>query len=48
VAALDKSSSAVTIETALNQFGATIHQLTFLGIPVRIQDVLTIAEARVV
>jgi hypothetical protein len=48
VAALDTSNSAVTIETALNQFGATIHQLTFLGIPVRIQDVLTIAEARVV
>ena len=48
VAALDKSNGAVTIEPAINQFGKTIHQLTFLGIPVRLQDVLTIAEAQVV
>lgn len=48
IAALDKSNSAVTIEEGLNQFGRTIHQLTFLGIPVRLQDVLTVAEARVV
>jgi hypothetical protein len=48
VAALDKSNSAVTIEEGLNQFGRTIHQLKFLGIPVRLQDVLTVAEARVV
>jgi hypothetical protein len=47
VAALDKSNSAVTIEEGLNQFGRTIHQLTFLGIPVRLQDVLTVAEAQV-
>ncbi|MBL4664319.1 MAG: hypothetical protein JKY22_12380 [Flavobacteriaceae bacterium] len=48
VAALDKSSSAVTIEKAINQFGRNIHQLMFLGVPVRLQDVLTIAEAQVV
>jgi len=48
VAAMDKSASAVTIEKAVNQFGDTIHQLTFLGIPVRLVDTLTIAEARVV
>lgn len=48
IAALDKSNSAVMIEPALNQFGRTIHQMTFLGIPVRLQDVLTVAEARVV
>jgi hypothetical protein len=48
VAALDKSNSAVTVEAALNQFGNTIHQLTFLGIPVRLQDVLLTNEARVV
>lgn len=48
VAALDKSNSAVTIEEALNQFGSTIHEIRFLGVPVRIQDVLTVAEARVV
>lgn len=47
VAALDKSSSAVTIEPALNQFGATIHQMMFLGHPVRIVDALTEAEAQV-
>ena len=48
VAALDKSNSAVTIEPAINQFGRSIHQMMFLGIPVRLQDVLTVAEARVV
>ena len=48
IAALDKSSSAVTIEPAINQFGKTIHEMRFLGIPVRLQDVLTISEERVV
>jgi hypothetical protein len=48
IAALDKSNSAVTIEPGLNQFGKTIHDIMFLGIPVRIQDVLTVAEERVV
>lgn len=48
VMALAKSSSAVTIEAALNQFGNTIYEMRFLGIPVRLNDVLTIAETRVV
>ena len=48
VMALDTSNSAAMIEPALNQFGNTIQQLTFLGIPVRLVDTLTIAEARVV
>lgn len=45
--ALDKSSSVVTIEPALNQFGKEIHQLRFLGIPVGINDALTNAESQV-
>lgn len=48
IAALDKSNSAVTVEDALNQFGNTIQELRFLGIPVRLNDVQTNAEARVV
>lgn len=47
VAALDKSNNAVTIEPALNQFGETIHNMMFLGVPVRLVDVLTIAEEQV-
>jgi hypothetical protein len=48
IAALDKSSSAVTIEPSINQFGDTIHTMRFLGIPVRIVDALINTEARVV
>jgi hypothetical protein len=48
IAALDKSNSVVTIEPALDQFGKTIHTMTFLGHPVRVTDALTEAEARVV
>jgi len=48
IAALDKSSSAVTIEPSINQFGDTIHTMRFLGIPVRIVDALLTTEARVV
>ena len=48
IMALDTSNSAALIEPSLNQFGNTIQQLTFLGIPVRLVDTLTIAEARVV
>jgi len=47
VAALDKSNAAVTIEPALNQFGDNIFQMRFNGIPVRICDALTEAEAQV-
>lgn len=42
---LEKSSSAVTVEPAINQFGQDIHQIKFLGIPVRINDAITEAEA---
>lgn len=48
VAALDKSNSAVTIESALNQFGKTIFEVHFNGIPVRIVDALPETEAQVV
>ena len=44
VVALEKSSSAVTIEPALNQFGQTIFETRFLGIPCKVSDGLTIAE----
>ena len=47
IAALDKSSSAVTIDPSINQFGKDIFTLRFLGIPVRIVDALTEAEAQV-
>jgi len=47
LAALDKSSAAVTIEPAINQFGDTIHQLMFLGTPVRIMDTIINTEALV-
>lgn len=47
VAALDKSNSAVTIEKAINQFGQSIYQMNFLGIPVRLTDALTLTEAQV-
>ena len=45
VAALEKSNAAVTVEESLNQFGKTIFQLKFLGIPVKIVDKLTNAES---
>lgn len=45
VIALEKSSSAVTVEPAINQFGENIFTLRFLGIPVRIVDALTETEA---
>ena len=47
IMAMDRSTGAVTIEPAINQFGENIHQLMFLGVPVRIVDALTEAEAAV-
>jgi hypothetical protein len=47
IAALDKSSSAVTIEPAVNQFGDTIFETRFLGIPVEVEDQITNAETLV-
>jgi len=47
IAALDTSNGAVTIQPGLNQFGKTIHTMSYLGVPVRLMDALTIAEAAV-
>ena len=47
LAALDKSSAAVTIEPAINQFGKNIHQLTFLGTPVKIMDTIVNTETAI-
>lgn len=47
VAAMEKSSSAVTIEEGLNQFGDEIQRLKFLGVPVLINDAITNAESLV-
>lgn len=44
---LEKSSSAVTVEKGLDQFGKDIHTIKFLGVPVRKVDALTNAEAQV-
>jgi hypothetical protein len=45
VMSMVRSGSAVTTEPAVNQFGNTIHELRFLGVPVRIVDAITNAEA---
>ena len=45
---LEKSSSAVTVQEGLNQFGDTIFTTRFLGIPVRLCDQLLKTESRVV
>jgi len=47
IQALEKSSSALGIIPALNQFGQTINQLTFQGVPIRRVDQLGIAETLV-
>lgn len=47
IMALDRSSAAVTIEPALNQFGKTIQEMRFLGIPVRLVDRIINTEAEV-
>lgn len=47
IMALDKSVNAVAITEGLNQFGQTIHETRFLGIPVRLVDQMTNAEALV-
>ena len=45
VMAMDRSTGAVTIEPAINQWGDTIHELRFLGIPVRLVDRIINTEA---
>jgi hypothetical protein len=47
IQALEKSSSALGIKPALSQFGASMNQLEFMGIPVRRVDQLSIAESLV-
>lgn len=47
LAALEKSSAAVTIEPAINQFGDNIHQLMFLGTPVKIMDTIVNTETAI-
>lgn len=47
VAALNKSSSAVTIEPGLNQFGRNIMEMRFLGHPIRIVDQILNTESAV-
>ena len=47
IQALEKSSSALGIKDALTQFGTTMKQLEFMGIPVRGCDGLGIAETLV-
>jgi hypothetical protein len=47
IQALEKSNNALGIQPAVNQFGMTIQQLTFLGIPVRLVDGLGVAETLV-
>lgn len=47
VAAMEKSTTAVTIEEGLNQFGQTIHTTKFLGVPVRPCDALLANESAV-
>jgi hypothetical protein len=48
IMALNKSTSAMGIQEAMNQFGQRINQLSFLGVPVRRVDQLLNTEARVV
>lgn len=48
VAALNKSSGVVTIETATNQFGNAYKMTSFFGIPLRKVDQLLNTESRVV
>ena len=47
IQALEKSSSALGIKPAMTQFGTTINQLEFMGVPVRRVDGLGIAETLV-
>ncbi len=47
IMAMDRSTGAVTIEPAINQWGDTIHQLMFLGIPVKLVDRIINTEAEV-
>lgn len=43
--AMDKNSAFVGFKEARNQFGDSIHQLTFMDVPVKIMDVILNTEA---
>jgi hypothetical protein len=45
---LEYSSSALSVQDSLDQFGNTIHTMSFRGIPIKIMDGLTEAESQVV
>lgn len=47
LAALDKSNAALGIEKAMTQFGTPTQMTTFMGVPLRKVDQLTLAETRV-
>lgn len=47
IQALNKSTSALSIEAALNQFGQSRQELKFQGVPVRKVDQITNAEATI-
>ncbi len=47
IQALEKSNAALGIKDAMTQFGTTIKQLEYMGVPVRIVDQLGIAETLV-
>jgi len=47
IQALEKSSAALSIQESLTQFGQSVQQLKFLGVPVRIVDKLGVAETLV-
>ena len=47
IQALEKSQNALSVQEALSQFGQKMNQLTFMGIPVRGVDQLSVAETLV-
>jgi hypothetical protein len=47
VQALNKSVANLGVEKAINQFGKTIHELRFLGIPVKLVDQILETETSI-
>lgn len=47
IQAMEKSQNALSVQEALSQFGQKMNQLTFMGIPVRGVDQLSVAETLV-
>jgi len=47
IQALDKSQNVLSVQDALTQFGTSMKQLSFMGIPVRTVDRLGIAETAI-